>query len=305
MADPLRLSLGSTLIFGVFMLLQMMPYRKGNSVPGVCSSASECRQVQPIAALELAPDFKIFRSIIDQGDPDSNRENNHNLAMVNTWLDFGFILSYWFAFVLLAHMLTESRLLVKVTATVASLAALFDVLEDIFLLRGLGAVFRNQDVDMLLPQQFSRIKWFLLGLTCLLLAVALFRKRISFFLLAVHRTSFMPRWIIRLLYGVEAIGLLVAACSLVYGSIVGFRGLLFIGVGTLSLSVAVIAALLLFTPIPSREVRLSWINYLYFIRVSLTLWLVMPLLALLDGLNITTPITLGIPHAGRRLAAVL
>lgn len=46
--------------------------------------------------------------------------------------------------------------------------------------------------------------------------------------------------------------------------------------------------------LPAKAERLKWLNYLYFIRFSLGLWLIMPVLAMLDWLKITSSVTLGI-----------
>ena len=82
--------------------------------------------------------------------------------------------------------------------------------------------------------------------------------------------------------------------------------------GFLTLFAVIVASLLLVFPAAlyfifsfavSKKRRMRWINYLYIIRFSLLLWLIMPALALLDASWAPTAITLGIftPESGWQL----
>jgi hypothetical protein len=259
----------AALLWAVVMGIQVMPYKTALTLPGTCETVALCKQTGPIASLELATSPSLFQHRIDQGSATANRESNARIAQVNTWLDFLFIVLYWSVFVQLARAF-PGRLASWVVAVI-SIAALLDVGENYLLFKSIGGVVGGS-TKFLTPGIVSHFKWSFFAVASLLLS----------FHLAVRK----PRTF------------LLIAIPMLLSSLFTFAGQFFLpllGGALLLLVIAFVAALIVGYPYrPQRETRLSWLNYLYFIRVSITLWLVMPVLALIDGLHISTAVTLGI-----------
>jgi hypothetical protein len=116
---------------------------------------------KPILDLELAATPDCFASVATQGAADK-LTHNIGLFRVNTYMDFVFIVLYWSVFVLFA-ILGESRW-TKWVVGLISVSALFDVLENLRILKGLAALAGSAHVAGLLPRPFSLGKWALLGL---------------------------------------------------------------------------------------------------------------------------------------------
>jgi hypothetical protein len=252
----------------------------------------------PIATLELAPDYPSFRQRIDRGDEAANRKMNLGLVKNNTYLDLFFIPLYCSVFILLASQGSGSLARLATFAIVA--AGLFDYLEDYFLFHSL-TVLESNGGSAIAPGIASHIKWSLIAATCWFLAGALFRNRDA--LLAeldlLRSRGATPRWVIWASSRAILPALVCAGALLFFA-----QGYNFLFKYSFLAVLAVIAAsLVCLLPIPLKDTRVRWINYLYFIRFSLLLWLIMPTLALLDASGATTSITLGIltPERGWQL----
>jgi hypothetical protein len=265
-----------TLVWASLMVVQMRPFHKAPILVGTCETATGCRFTAPIVTLELASNPQTFKERIDQGDPAKYRVENVKLAQVNTYMDLLFILLYWTAFVLLAREYPSG--LSKWVIVAISLAASLDLLEDALLLHALSAI--NKDL-FATPALASHLKWSMLALASLLQGLSILLQRAR---------------------KLVAIGIpLVLSAGFTFWGQFWYPVL---GLGTLLLA----AALLIYIvschpPVPPRDSRLRWFNYLYFVRFSLFLWLVMPTLALVDALKITSAVTLGIltPETLRQL----
>ena len=266
----------ATLVWASIMLVQIQPYHKASILKGTCATATECRYTTPILTLELASNPQTFRERIDQGNPDKYRADNLRLARVNTYMDLLFILLYWAGFVLLAREFPSG--LSKWVIVTISLAALLDVVEDAFLFHALNTI---DNYSFATPAWASHFKWSMLALASLLLGLSLLLERAR---------------------NPAAIGIpLILSAGFTFWGQFWYPML---GLGTLLLAAALLVSIIVFhPPIPPRESRLRWLNYLYFVRFSLLLWLAMPTLALLDALKITSAVTLGIltPETPRQL----
>jgi hypothetical protein len=294
----LRLILILILLWAAAMTFQMLPYRKAVILKDTCDTEVRCRYTSPIAALELATTPKAFEDRIDQNDRNSNRATNTRLATVNTYLDLVFIFLYWAAFVFLAR--TGRQPFKTWTILVITLAAIFDLLEDASLFHSLRAV-GNTTTPTWLPGIVSHVKWVSLAIASLLLFFSLFKNRTELgeSLSNLYKNSVTPRWLIQFLKVLVTVSLVLSGLF----TLLGQFSFPLLALGTMLLALAFVASLALICPIAAQDVRLSWLNYLYFIRFSIFLWLVMPTLALLDWLKITTSITLGIltPETGWQL----
>lgn len=268
----------ATLVWALLLSVQMQPYHKAQTLPGTCETAKECKYTAPIATLELATDPASFQRCIDQGEATANRDANVKLARVNTYMDLLFILLYWSVFVMLAT--TFPSRLSKWVIVAITLTAVFDFIEDALLLYALKAVGHHSSA-FLAPGWDSHLKWSCLAAASLLLGLSFISQK-GWTLLSI------------------GIPMLLSALFTFWGQF----SFPILSLGTLLLAVALLAALLLGYPFrPSKDIRLQWLNYLYFIRFSLLLWLVMPTLALLDARKITSAVTLGIltPETWRQL----
>jgi len=125
---------------------------------------------KPILDVELAPKPECFVAVATQGIADKVANETadklaHNIGLfrVNTYMDFLFIVLYWSVFVLFARL--EERPGMKWVIGLISVSALFDVLENLRILKGLASLAGSEHLEGLLPRPFSLVKWALLGVT--------------------------------------------------------------------------------------------------------------------------------------------
>jgi hypothetical protein len=130
---------------------------------------------KPILDVELAPTPECLAAVATRGAAAAKVPHNIKLLRVNTWMDFLFIVLYWSSFVLYARV--EDGRLTKWLIACISLSALFDVLENTRILKGLRAVGGSQPLEGLLPQPFSMAKWGLLGVTLALAGVLVWARK--------------------------------------------------------------------------------------------------------------------------------
>lgn len=130
----------------------------------------------PIAALELASGQEIFEQVINRSKDGRTDCTNWNLetARVNTWMDYFFIALYWSTFWFLS--LQYGGLLSGIVRILISLTAVFDVIENFYLLSALRAM-SWQHPPTSLPVHFSQLKWALFGAATLVLGIVLARTR--------------------------------------------------------------------------------------------------------------------------------
>ncbi len=117
---------------------------------------------KPILDVELAKTPECFTVVITQG-PADKLAHNLGLFRLNTYMDFLSILLYWGVFVLFARV--EQSRWTKWVIGLISVAALFDVLENLRILKGVAQLASSEQLEGLLPRPFSLVKWTLLGLT--------------------------------------------------------------------------------------------------------------------------------------------
>lgn len=259
----------TTLVWALITSAEIQPYRKSQDLGGACNPTTlnglQCKLTAPIATLELSTNPAQFTARIDQGNTKLNRNVNVRLASINTYLDFPFIVIYATAFVVLARW-SNSRFLRWILCSIL-LAAALDLVENAFLLFALKGV-ANGVTAFLTPGWASYPKWLFFASATTLLGIS----------------NLSRKWR-DLLVGVP---LLLSGVA----TLIGLFSIAFLGLGVLLLFVALLVMLLLL--LPPKEERLKWLNYLYFIRFSLGLWLIMPILALLDWMKITSSVSLGI-----------
>ena len=210
---------------------------------------------KPILDMELAQRPECFLTVTMQEATAGNVAHNIQLFRVNTWMDFVFILLYWSAFVLFARL--EESGLTKWVIGFISGSALFDVLENTRILKGLAVVGGAAPMEGLLPRPFSVAKWALLGIALALAGVLVWmrRGRLRPLLAAALLVS-----------GVLTLVGLAIPCVMIYASY-GF-----------ALSFLLILARVF--PYPAETVLL-WIEYAYLLRFQIVsaaiLALVLPL----------------------------
>jgi hypothetical protein len=129
---------------------------------------------KPILDVELAPTTQCFTFVATQG-PTDKLVHNLGLFRLNTYMDFLFILLYWSVFVLFA--LVEQGRGTKWLIGLISGAAVFDVLENQRILNGVALLARSEQLNGLLPQHFSQVKWTLLGLALGLAGVLVWSRK--------------------------------------------------------------------------------------------------------------------------------
>ena len=129
---------------------------------------------KPIVDAELAQTPACFRSIVTQG-ADEGHDHNVSLVRANTYMDFLFIVLYWAIFVTFAQI--ENGWSAKLASVLITLSALADVWENVRILSGLRALSSATAVDFTVPRGVSVIKWALLGLVFLLLALAVWARK--------------------------------------------------------------------------------------------------------------------------------
>src|SRR5262249_53802983 len=98
----------------------------------------DCRSSgNSILGIELAPSPACFTAVVKQVRPD-RVAGNSKLIGANTYMDFVLIALYWSVFVLFGRL--EASRWINWVSSFISLAALFDVLEDSRILRGLAVL---------------------------------------------------------------------------------------------------------------------------------------------------------------------
>ena len=174
MASPLERRL-------FFLLIAVMAWSTAMLIEasGVVSPdfrpASDCYfSGKPIVDIELAQTPGCFRSVVTQG-ADEGHTLNVSLVGANTYMDFVFIVLYWIVFVMLAQI--EGGWPAKLASLLISLSALADVLENLRILKGLRALGSSAPLEIQVPRGISLVKWSLLGLVFLLLALAVWMRK--------------------------------------------------------------------------------------------------------------------------------
>jgi len=117
---------------------------------------------QPILDVELGYPADCFRSVVQHGTP-GNLAHNIKVFRFNTYMDFVFIGLYGTAFVLFA-LVDRSRWSNWVIGLI-SVSAVFDILENWRILKGLSDLLISGQAQGLLPRSFSLIKWTALAFT--------------------------------------------------------------------------------------------------------------------------------------------
>jgi hypothetical protein len=120
----------------------------------------------PIVDAELATGPECFVEVVQQGNP--NQQVRNTLALrTNTYMDFVFIALYWWVLVCFARV--DWKWWSRVAFALASVAALFDVLENWRILGCTRELFASGQVQGMLPRDFSLVKWIAFGLALLVL----------------------------------------------------------------------------------------------------------------------------------------
>jgi hypothetical protein len=269
----------TALLWASISAWQITSFTKAVQLDGTCNTQRECEYTSPIATLELASSSAIFTSRINQkkiGEQNPTQYQAHNIQVVtdNTWIDFLYIPLYWSVFVLFSRTF-QGRLTVWITLSI-SIAAIFDLVENVLLLCAMANVKYNV-ATFLVPGPVSHIKWSSLAVASLLLGLELVTRRPwSFQLIAVPMImsgllTFLGQFYFPLLDGSVLLLLFALLATVVVGFPFRFS-----------------------RNAPSNGTPLEWLNYLYFVRFSILLWLTILTLAAADSLGITTQVTLGI-----------
>jgi len=212
---------------------------------------------KPIVDLELAQTPACFRSIVTQGGEEGH-EHNVSLVRANTYMDFVFIVLYWAIFVTFARI--ETGQFAMTASLLITMSAMADVWENLRILNGLRAL-ESATLAFTVPRGVSLIKWGLLGLVFLLLAVAVWARR--------------ARWHKRTAVALVTTGGLLLA-GLIFPTAMTLAGYGF----------AFVFVLLLARLWPySADTVLTWIEYGFLLRFQITaaliLFLALPLAYLL------------------------
>src|ERR1700733_14299255 len=285
--NVIRRTLWVTLV-AVVVWCSLTSYQANGYKKAPCNGATTfaklaCKLRSPVAVLELAMRSETFINGIDQGDPSTIRANNIDVVCMNTWMDFLFIFLYWSAYLLFAK--AYPSVWSPFIRWTISVAAVLDVAENLFLLHGLHAMDQHT-ASFLTPGVASHLKWSFFAISTFLLGMSLLRqsevslKVISFPMLVAGTITFAGQFWIPLL--------LPALALLFFALLISIVALFPFHVSRRSFT---------------RNSCFEWLNYLYFFRFSIGLWLAMPILALVDARHITSSVTLGIltPETGWQL----
>ena len=202
-----------------------------------------CVLASPIAELQLAANPVEFKARIDQGSAGQFESWNLEIARVHSCMEFLSIGLYWAVFVLFALECGGGRL-TRAVIGVISLAAIFDVLENVRLLQALSAISRSS-VFSFTPRGFSIAKWILLAAALALAAMLPARME--------------GRW------------RRVMSALLIVSATVTIAGIFWIplfAVAALMLLGALLIALVLYAPLHpwTWETALMWLEFSYLIR---------------------------------------
>ena len=212
-----------------------------SSQQGPSPSSCSYRSGRMILDLELASSQKCFQEILEQG----NAEENARIVRINTYMDTVFVGLYWAVFVLFAVTFRgwQSRWVVLLI----SAAAIFDLLENHRILRGLVAELSASSAYALTPRPFSLVKWIVFAIASLALAALLW--------------SLGDRWSRLVSAALFSSGLLTVAGLYKSGLMKGVTPLF---------AFAFLAALLRYFPWKlSLEIVLGWIEYAYLMRFQI------------------------------------
>jgi hypothetical protein len=122
----------------------------------------------PIVDIELSSTASCFRSAVTQGN-DEDRAENPKLVRINTYMDCVFIVLYWASFVTFARMMEGWP--TKLATFLVTLSALADIWENLRIFSGLQSMVGSAS-DFTIPCHISQIKWVLLGVVLVFLAIA-------------------------------------------------------------------------------------------------------------------------------------
>jgi hypothetical protein len=164
------LTIVAATVWSLVMFWEATEFKKRDCSGEQGNARLACKYTSPIAALELATDPQMFRDRIDQRDPKANEVWNVEIARVNTCMDFLFIALYCGVFFLLAQL--QSRWATVLVALFISLAAAFDIAENVRLLQALRGVVLHES-QFPVPGFVSEAKWSLFAIYTLILGFAL------------------------------------------------------------------------------------------------------------------------------------
>lgn len=135
-----------------------------------------------ILDVELAPKSQCLVAVATLGAVDEQANTaadkialNLRLFRMNTYMDFLFIVLYWSSFVLFARV-QQSRWTKWVIGFI-SVCSLFDILENVRMLKSLTAVAGHSSMEGLLPRSFSLVKWTLLAIALGLTAILVWSRK--------------------------------------------------------------------------------------------------------------------------------
>lgn len=158
----LWVALIAALVWGSLMVLESrrlyLPTR-----PDACHFFSG----QSLIDLELASSPACFKELLEQG----GLAENGRILRTNTYMDFVFIGLYWAVFVLFATV--YKGWISQWIFLLISVAALFDVLENVRLLEGITAALNTSSVDAPTSRPFSLVKWVTISFALVSLGVLL------------------------------------------------------------------------------------------------------------------------------------
>jgi hypothetical protein len=148
----------ATMVRSVAMRVELASVKSGDfKRPVSCSYFS----AEPILDLELASSPSCFLSVVQQGGT-NKLSPNAKAFRYNTYMDYVFIVLYWTVFVLFARSVGGRWS--NWVAGFISVSALFDILENARILRGLRDLLASGSVQGVLPRPFSLVKWTFLAL---------------------------------------------------------------------------------------------------------------------------------------------
>lgn len=250
MLSPLERRLFFLLIATLLWSSAMLFEANGISSPDFRAAAGCYFSGRPIVDAELAHTPECFRNIVTQG-ADEGHDHNVSLVRANTYMDFLFIVLYWAIFVTFAQI--ESGWIAKLASFLITVSALADVWENVRILNGLRALGSPTLIGFTLPRGVSLVKWVLLGLVFLLLALAV-RARGS-------------RWYIRIAAALLITGVLLLA-GLAYPAAMTVAGY-----GFVLVFILLVARLWPY----STDTVLTWIKYGFLLRFQIFAGLILVL----------------------------
>jgi hypothetical protein len=127
----------------------------------------------PIIDIELASSVDCFLIVTQQGAPEDVKHNTQVFER-NTYMDFAFIGLYWTVFILFAQVCRNGWS--NWVIAFISASAMFDILENTKILKGLGDILASGHAQGVLPRPFSLLKWATLALALGCLAALLWAR---------------------------------------------------------------------------------------------------------------------------------